>query len=1110
MILTRIKILFQRVWQTNKLVFSLLIVLVCQFGAFAQSADLEFLPIQKIEIVYENAPTNTSTEGLASLVRGAVGEEYSPIRVREALQKLFESKRVINARVEADKVRENNRDAVRLRFVVRRQLFADRISLDVAAPTSGKAITQDELIARLNIIAPNEAVTEQTLGRSADVIQTYLRDKGFYKAEVTYAQTPNESEATSTVRFNVKPNAQAKVEKFDLQIQGFDDSKIVKNLKLKPDENFSRDALNSDLAKIRAELVKQDFLAPSLDEPKVVYDNDTNRISISLNGNVGAKVKVKVENTDKTEGAPRVRIGEASQRKLFPIKREGTIEQSAIVEGARRLKNKLQEDGYFFADVGTVCAVNPPLTELAIPNNTNAVCEVLSSVNLQNKEAAVNYEVSLNRRLRLVDIRITGTNKFTIDDIRQVLQTQQANSLLGLVPRLGYGRGYTSVELLEQDRQTIRALMKELGYRDAQVNVRRGVSPTGDDLIITFAVKENLPTVISAVEFKGNQAFAASRLKIEIPTLVGRNFSRARAGNATAKLQEFYAQKGYFEARVNYSLVELPSADGEPKKVKLIYEIENEGTKNFVNRIVVVGNDKTKREAILETATVREGKLLRSDYITQSEQNLYATDAFRQITIETEPAGTDADGDQQRDVIINVEESQPRILNYGFGYSSEGKGTGFFDIRHVNLFGKLYQGGARLQLSQRQQIAQIDFLQPRFLRDGNNQFAPLSLSAQYIRDSQVTRFFRSTIDQGALGIVQRVDANGNPIDQFGQAAGVPTINRLTLTAETNRTIDRKSRSILFLRYRYEDVRLYNIRSLLIADILEPDRVTRISGIGATFARDTRENCSQRLTLLNRIRTGEDGNSCRYSSGEPTKGDYLTSDFSFSARQLGGNISFYKLQVNYQRYFKPGKFFGDTVFAGRTNFGVAGLFNVQDRNRNGTIDETDKTLPISERFFSGGSTTIRGFAFEEAGPRVVIVPQGQFRDRNRNPVFLKPFTVPIGGNALAFVNLEARIPLTSAIQAVPFYDGGNVFRRFGDLLKPRTVAPGDIYNANLRSLWSNTVGMGFRVKTPIGGAIAVDYGYLLNPPQFIIPQITPPNSIYRLRQGQIHFRFTQAF
>jgi outer membrane protein assembly factor BamA len=180
------------------------------------------------------------------------------------------------------------------------------------------------------------------------------------------------------------------------------------------------------------------------------------------------------------------------------------------------------------------------------------------------------------------------------------------------------------------------------------------------------------------------------------------------------------------------------------------------------------------------------------------------------------------------------------------------------------------------------------------------------------------------------------------------------------------------------------------------------------------------------------------------------------------------------------------------------------------------------MPISERFFSGGSTTLRGFNFEEAGPRQVIIPEGLFRDQERNLVTLNPFTVPVGGNALAVVNLEARVPVTKSVQVVPFYDGGNVFRRIGDLFgkdDPTPAPPGDllaaINRANLRAHWTNTVGLGLRLQTPFGGALAVDYGFLLNPPEFLIPQRGPNGfdgtpAIFRLHRGNLHFRITQTF
>jgi outer membrane protein assembly factor BamA len=449
-------------------------------------------------------------------------------------------------------------------------------------------------------------------------------------------------------------------------------------------------------------------------------------------------------------------------------------------------------------------------------------------------------------------------------------------------------------------------------------------------------------------------------------------------------------------------------------------------------------------------------------------------------------------------------------MQYGGGYSTDLGANGFFDIRHFNLLGNLWQGGARVRWSQRQQLVGFDFINPRFMPDaGKGRFSPLTITAQFQRDSTVTRFFRSAFDRGTSGVVQRIDEEGNPIDEFGNAAGDPTINRLTLTAETNRTINRVQRSIVYFRYRFEDVRLVNIDSLLIKDLLLPDQRIRISGFGVTYVRDTRENCSVKYTILETIAKGEPPQRCRYNASDPTRGDYLTAEYNVSLPALGANIGFHKVQLSYNYYYTFPKF-RNTTIAARGILGLASVFSRGNRFSPAQFPDLEGILPISERFFAGGSNTLRGFDFEEAGPRVVIVPQGTFRNQDGDPVFLTPFTVPFGGNALAVVNLEARVPLTESIRAVPFYDGGNVFRRVGDLFNPPSVPAGDVFRQNLRALWTHTVGLGLRIKTPIGGEFGIDYGFLLNPPRFLIPQPTGPDAVYQLRQGQLHFRFSQAF
>ena len=1087
----------------------------------ARIEDYEGRQITGVEVVIEGSPAdpNTQTEFLA-LLKVAANTQFSAVRVRDSLQALFDSGRVGNARVEVVEEGTPRTGPVRLRFVVQRQVQIGEVHIELGAVT-GTPIAVDELRARLNFIEPGTRLSRQLILNNADEVLVYLRDRGYFNATVEPVEQLGPRGVRETVTYKVTPGEQAHVESFDIQINGFNAAPVRSSLTLQPQTPFTRDALADDVKKIRDALIAQNYLTPILEDARVERDPDKNLVRIFLTGSVGPKVNVTVKNYE---------MSDKTEHDLLPVKREGNIDYSAIVEGARRIRNKLQEDGYFFADVTSTCRVDNPPADMG-PNGTEGTCQNLNPTTLTGHTIDIDYDVERGRRFRLTDIRITGTNKLTYDDISANLKSQKANPI-GLIPWLGYGRGYTSLTLLEQDRRTVEAFMRDLGYRKASAQVLQGVSINGDNLIITFQVTEGPLTRIAGVDVKGNQIYTEDRIRQQLTTVVGGPYSRSQARTDADRIAGLYSREGYVNARVDYSIVELPATANE-EHVRLIYSITSEGDKTLINQILingVTGDRKvrqTKRAAIRRALPFRENDVLRADRISDAERELYLTDAYRQVIIRTEPAGETSGGYKRSDVIIDVEEKPPNVMDYGGGASTDQGALGLFEISNVNLMNKLRQGAMRLRASRLQQRVRLEYLDPRFVRYNKTQFAPLAASVEYQRDSTITRFFRSAIDRGTMGIVQRLDEKGNAIDIFGARVNEPTINRFTAAVETQRILDRKTRSIVFGRLSYEDVRLYNLQSLVVRPILEPDRKVRLARIGASFVRDTRERCEKGLLARSFAdddeQPGKPREICRYNQLDATRGSFLSVDYALALRQLGGNISFNRFQATYRTYYKVNAL-RDTTFAGNFTLGLANLFNPIDRDGNGTIDEIDRTLPISERFFSGGSTTLRGFSFEEAGPRQVVIPEGQFRDSNKNLVSLNPFTVPVGGNALAIVNLEARIPWTRSLQIVPFYDGGNVFRRVGDLFHKHdetVTPPGDIIaainTANLRAHWSNTVGLGFRVQTPFGGALAVDYGWLLNPPEFLIPQRGPngisfdgPPAVFRLHQGNLSFRITQTF
>src|SRR5882757_2888593 len=133
----------------------------------------------------------------------------------------------------------------------------------------------------------------------------------------------NQNDVGVTIR--VTPGVQTKVGDLVIKIEGYTKPIPERLLKLHKGEEYSRDRMLADVAKVRDLLKKDKFFAPELDEPKITYDSDANTISLVLTGKVGPTVDVIVD-------TPKGKISSSTQTTLLPVKRDGTLDYSAIVE----------------------------------------------------------------------------------------------------------------------------------------------------------------------------------------------------------------------------------------------------------------------------------------------------------------------------------------------------------------------------------------------------------------------------------------------------------------------------------------------------------------------------------------------------------------------------------------------------------------------------------------------------------------------------------------------------------------------------------------------------------------------------------------------------------
>ncbi|CAN5814940.1 hypothetical protein BH11MYX2_BH11MYX2_11010 [soil metagenome] len=164
--------------------------------------------------------------------------------------------------------------------------------------------------------------------------------------------------------------------------------------------------------------------------------------------------------------------------------------------------------------------------------------------------------------------------------------------------------------------------------------------------------------------------------------------------------------------------------------------------------------------------------------------------------------------------------------------------------------------------------------------------------------------------------------------------------------------------------------------------------------------------------------------------EPTKGIYAEGRIAEGGSYAGGNYNFYSVVPELRGYVPV----GPVVLAARARTG--GIFG---------------DTPPTERFFSGGSSTQRGFSERKLAPSA-------FGDGR---------SVPYGGGGLLETGVEARIPLTTIksmpVGMVTFLDGADVTETYSEL-----------NYGNLH--WA--AGLGLRVKTIIGPA-RLDVGWRLN-------------------------------
>lgn len=629
---------------------------------------------------------------------------------------------------------------------------------------------------------------------------------------------------------------------------------------------------------------------------------------------------------------------------------------------------------------------------------------VTTDVTQQSNGETIIYQITKGPRHKVEDVNITGNKTLDDDQLIGHVKVEKANPWLFFL-----SHGKYSDKLVRDSVDNLKKVYAADGFSDAQVTPK--VTSDDGNIVVTFVVNEGQRDIVDALDVVGNSVPVSQLAPHGLKLDSGKPYSQKRADDDRNEISAQYLRMGF----LNATFRELAAPVGKDKhRLRVTYQID-EGPRVITSRIETLGRKQTKPDLLARSVTIPPGKPLREDQMLLSENRLYTLGIFDWASIDPRRHITTQTNE---DVVVKVHEAKQNVMTYGVG----------FEI--INRGGSIPSGTVAVPgippvgLPSNFKTSEKTFWGPR----GTFEYTRKNFRGE--AESLNFTTFAGRLDQRGsaayddpaflnsnwgtnLTITAEHDAE-NPIFSLIQGEG---------GYEFHRPVSSDKTQTVFFRYNYRQTKLTN---LLIPDLVPAsDQRVRLSTLSASYTRDTRDNPL-----------------------DAHKGIYETLEISLNPEFLGSNVSFARLLGQMAYYKNVGN---RIIFANSIRLGLAQPFS-------------NSHVPISEEFFSGGGSTLRGFPLNGAGPQRTIAACGDPND----PTTCAKITVPVGGNELLILNSELRVPLPifKGLGVVGFYDGGNVFPRIGF--------------HQFTDLYSNSIGFGIRYATPVG-PVRFDIGHNLNAP-----------------------------
>jgi outer membrane protein assembly complex protein YaeT len=635
-----------------------------------------------------------------------------------------------------------------------------------------------------------------------------------------------------------------------------------------------------------------------------------------------------------------------------------------------------------------------------------------------------------------VDLSITiQPGKFTLVEAIGYKITQ--TKLKELVPI--YEEGSVDPDLVEEGRARIRSFMQQEGYFEAAVQ-SEVINATLDNAVqINYRIDKGEQHRIVEVRLQGNNYFTASEIKDRMKvhsggTMARGAFSPEMLDTDRKTILSMYRNAGFQDAAVDGSFHE------KDHQLTITVSIK-EGDRIPISTFNFDGNEKVSNLELADRCGLHAGDLYTAASVEQARNaliSMYYAKGFPDVQVDAEAEKLSAPKQSYR-ITFRVNEGDRYTIGQVLVAGSEFTAPKIVH-RNANLYPdtpynpeaildsqqRLYATG----LFNRVDIVPIQQDQPG-IRDvlievedakrilftygfGYQEFyrARATIELSHINlfglDRSITMRLTTSFRDQQIQSTYREPRLGNhnlegSLSLLYDRSDLPLFKDTRLDGSLQIVRRFSPTQNLIFSSGYESINLQDIRVNPFYE-LYPDEtgVVHISRVGTSYIRDNRDD------KIN-----------------ATTGSFSTTTFQVATRRLGGDVNYTSL-YNQSLFFWP---LNKSVIATSVRLGWIHPYGVT------------KQAPITERFFAGGSTTLRGYNLDEAGPAG-------------------------GGDAQTIGNVEYRFPMTwlpvKNFGGTFFYDTGNVFAKVSDI---------SLTN------FSHSAGAGIRYNTPLG-PVRFDVGFNL--------------------------------